>query len=216
MEEDDPIRATLRNNRVIITSLGKKQVEILYPIFFAARQRQPTLSLTELSEQLLSLAKWEEQGNRVLGWQCQERLCAVDGADTVIGLDPVVLSPHIAQGWAELDPEQWTEKQTQHVSQATALVVVLTGAIDTQIRLLSYLRTLTARNLKLIVVTSSVSGTPATNRLNKLMEFSRQLCRLTVKCPVWQTKGQWQRRPGLTASGGRTASVWAAGTRDMQ
>ena len=188
-------------------SLVGPLIWITDPIFQVLRKRQPEITLTELTSQLVSVQKWEEQGNRALSWQCQDRLCAVDGANIFLGLDASLLSPHIPHGWANLDPDTWSEDQKRLISQADALVVLLSGDTDTQLRLLSYLRSLMARHLKLITLTTSAAGTPATNRLNKLLEFSKLLGRLTVKCPVWQAKGQWQKRPEFLQK-------WASPSKD--
>jgi len=205
--------ALKRNNLVTLFSHGKQGSIIPFPQFQVLRARHPEQPLHALNADLGQMEQAEKGGRRVLSWACQDRLCMVDGAQLVIGIHPACLSPHVQEGWGELDPTKWSEAQQTSVESAGAMVVVLSGEIEVIRKIIAHLRPL-ARNNKILFVTSAGPGTPMARTLPDILPYAKDLLRFTAKLPIWQAKGQWMRRPGYTAQGGHSATVWAAGPRD--
>eukprot|EP00961_Rhodomonas_salina_P204834 2764871-Rhodomonas_salina.2 len=65
-----------------------------------------------------------------------------------------------------------------------------------------------------VICPYSRKPTPSELRSNSLLVFGKKYCTWTMKHLLWQSSGQWQKRPGCMCTGGAGASLWAAGPRD--
>eukprot|EP00286_Rhodomonas_abbreviata_P000899 CAMPEP_0181288714 /NCGR_PEP_ID=MMETSP1101-20121128/487_1 /TAXON_ID=46948 /ORGANISM="Rhodomonas abbreviata, Strain Caron Lab Isolate" /LENGTH=285 /DNA_ID=CAMNT_0023392869 /DNA_START=218 /DNA_END=1071 /DNA_ORIENTATION=- len=216
VEDQGNVRVVKRNNKIVSFADGVKGPEMLAPIYAVWKARCGEKDLAEEWRDMQRVTEWEDKGGMAPAWPMQERLCNVDGAEIIVGIHPMLLSPKVKQGWLALDPDSWTEEQRELVEEAQSLVVYLEGTNEEQTKLVQHLRGRTREGMRVLFVSPKRASGPLATRLPDMLVYAKPLVTLTVKCPIWWGKKQWGRQPGYVTKGGRGATVWAAGPRDRE